>query len=116
MREVVTVDPTTLTSDRIAMTINAVRFGSCLYQTATDAVVNISVSQADALDMFSELLTVSDKRALQGVHPFPERFDIRTNMGPLTLDAHLSEEFLAALTEVVVQHDLGDLLEQYKPE
>lgn len=106
----------TSNSEGIEISFNAIRVGAALYETSNPRAIVLNVTRDGGQFIFADLVDIMTANELQDDIGFAPPYELIMNEGKFTIDGFLVEELTAALGLLFVVEDLGDILNEYRPE
>lgn len=101
--------------DSIRLGIQATQIGNSLYENSNPRPVYLTMTREQGQNVFAEIIDITTINELRGVTGFPNQYELKTDQGSFMLDGFLTEELIGSLGLLFVTQDLGDLLDEYKP-
>lgn len=98
------------------LSMRVFKIGDALMLSPNGEMFSFDISYDEAKEMLDYLLSMSIDRTASGLHPFPLRMGMHVaNRGVYELDCEIASELTAALVEFVAEHEIGSLLDEYRP-
>lgn len=98
------------------ISVRALMFGKRIVPSNRGKIVNLTMTGDQARTLFNRLTRFTEDRANRGIDPFPDEYSIYTSSGIFTVDSDFLDDICGSLLMIMIENELGPLLEMYKPD
>lgn len=96
--------------------VRAMRVGNYIVPSPKGENINIELTGKQAREIFDRLTILTEERMLNGEHPFPSSYRIFASNGIFTVDSEFLEDVCGSLLIIMVENELGSLMQMYQPD